>query len=50
MFCNSIAYYDDFVARKPQQARLLRRGEVAENLAKEIESMGKAAGGKFAAA
>ena len=42
---NSVAYDDDFFAWTQEQARLLRDGELsdvdAENLAEEIESMGK---------
>jgi hypothetical protein len=42
---NSVAYDDDFFAWTQEQARLLRAGELtdvdAENLAEEIESVGK---------
>ena len=42
---NSIAYEDDFFAWTQDQARLLREGKLtrvdAENVAEEIESMGK---------
>jgi Domain of unknown function DUF29 len=42
---NSVAYDDDFFAWTQEQARLLRDGDLAdidvENLAEEIESMGK---------
>src|ERR1700676_5586789 len=42
---NAVAYDDDFFAWTQEQARLLRDGELAdidvENLAEEIESMGK---------
>jgi hypothetical protein len=42
---NSVGYDDDFFAWTQEQARLLRDGELAdvdvENLAEEIESMGK---------
>jgi hypothetical protein len=42
---NSVAYDDDFFAWTQEQARLLRTGELVdidtENLAEEIESMGK---------
>ena len=42
---NSVAYDDDFFAWTQEQARLLRKGELtdvdAENLAEEIESMGR---------
>jgi hypothetical protein len=42
---NAVAYDDDFFAWTQEQARLLREGDLAdidvENLAEEIESMGK---------
>lgn len=42
---NSVAYDDDFFAWTQEQARLLRGGDLsvvdAENLAEEIESMGR---------
>ena len=42
---NAVAYDDDFFAWTQEQARLLRAGDLAdvdvENLAEEIESMGK---------
>jgi uncharacterized protein DUF29 len=42
---NSVAYDEDFFAWTQQQARLLRDGDLADidaqNLAEEIESMGK---------